>query len=109
MAMLMMFAPTGSRGAEKMDFPAWAVVDRLVDGRWAVLLVEPGMGEMIVNEALLPSGWTEGSWLRLERRAECDEIIYTLDLDRTEAMRARIAAKLELLRERTAGSTQGSD
>lgn len=59
-----------------------AVVDRIEDGRHAVLLVGPDEAELVVDAVLLPEGTGEGDWLRVgflrdpaltaERRADLE-------------------------------------
>lgn len=76
-----------------------AVVDRIEDGKWAVLLIGEDQVEKVIPKASLPKRAKEGSWLRV--RLEDDavkEII--LDAEATTAARGRMAAKLEQLRQR---------
>jgi hypothetical protein len=71
-----------------------AVIDRLEDGRHAVLLVGPDEIELVLDAGLLPAGAGEGDWLRLGLRV--DEAL-------TAQRRAGVSARLEHLR-RTRGS-----
>lgn len=76
-----------------------AVVDRVVDGIHAVLLVGDAETEVVVPLARLPDGAREGTWLRV--RFDGPALAEArLDPDETERARARIAAKLERLRRR---------
>ncbi len=76
-----------------------AVVDRIVDKRHAALLVGDNEVEKIVFVDKLPSGAGEGTWLRVE--FEGDELVAVeVDAEETARVRARIAAKMERLRQR---------
>ena len=66
-----------------------AVVDRIEDGRHAVLLVGPDEVELVLDVALLPDGALEGDWLRVG---------LTADPERTAVRRADVAARMERLR-----------
>ena len=70
-----------------------AVVDRIVDGRHAVLLVGADEVELVLDVALLPEGTGEGDWLRLG---------LMLDAELTASRRAALAERLEHIR-RTRG------
>lgn len=92
-----------------------AVVDRIVDGAHAVLLVDveapvegAGAGggpdddgavtrevEVVLPVALLPEGAAEGDWLRLD---------LTLDAARTQERRGSIEDRLARIREERGGS-----
>lgn len=72
------------------DIPAdAAVVDRIEDGRHAVLLVGPEEVELVVDVALLPESTREGDWLRLG---------LTVDAELTASRRAELADRLERIR-----------
>jgi hypothetical protein len=76
-----------------------AVVDRIVEGRQAVLLVGEGEVERVVPVERLPAGAREGAWLRV--RFEAGELVEAeVDQDQTEQTRRRIEEKLERLRRR---------
>jgi Protein of unknown function (DUF3006) len=76
-----------------------AVLDRIVDGAFAVLLVGEAEEERIVPVDRLPPGATPGS--RLQVRFEEDILRWAeLDAGDTEQARNRIAEKLERLRRR---------
>jgi hypothetical protein len=72
------------------DIPAdAAVVDRIEDGRHAVLLVGPEEVELILDVALLPEGTAEGDWLRL---------VLTPDVELTASRRTALTERLERIR-----------
>lgn len=75
------------------------VVDRIVDGETAVVLVESEGLEFNLSVEELPSDVEEGSWLVLE--IEDGEVV-SMELDEEEAQerRERIEEKMEGLRER---------
>lgn len=76
--------------------PEKAVVDRIVDGHTAVLLVGEDEREVLVPVEALPEGVGEGAWLRVIG----DPPRFEWDPDETARARERIARKLELLRRR---------
>lgn len=81
--------------------PQKAVVDRVEDGKWAVLLVGRDELEKIVHVDHLPKGARAGIWLKV--RLENDEVHdIAVDEAETRAARARVGSKLELLRQRGA-------
>lgn len=75
------------------------VIDRIVDGKHAVLLVGDTEKEFVIPVQKLPSKAKEGTWLRLELDGE---IIHSVDLDEetTVEQKNRIQNKMALLRER---------
>jgi hypothetical protein len=75
-----------------------AVVDRIVDGRHAVLLVGPAEVELHVDVALLPEGTAEGDWLRVG---------FTLDPDRTARRRSDLEDRMERIRRARGGGRFG--
>ena len=76
-----------------------AVLDRIEDGAFAVLLVGEDEEERIVPVDQLPAGVAPGSWLRV--RFEGDTLQRAeVDTAGTEQAKARIAEKLERLRQR---------
>lgn len=76
-----------------------AVVDRIVDGEVAVLLVGPEEVERIVPLAALPKGVREGMWLFVTFTG--DELTHAeIDAAGTTEARKRITEKMRLLRER---------
>ncbi|HHW72444.1 MAG TPA: DUF3006 domain-containing protein [Firmicutes bacterium] len=76
-----------------------AVIDRIVDGIFAVLLLEEGREQITVPVDKLPEGSAEGHWL-LVRFAGGELIEAELDSAKTEEMRERIRRKRALLLER---------
>ena len=76
-----------------------AVVDRIVDNQYAVLLVGEEEVEHIVSVSLLPDGTQPGTWLRVqfEEAALVDAVV---DADETEQVKKRIEEKLARLRRR---------
>jgi hypothetical protein len=70
-----------------------AVIDRIEDGRHAVLLVGAGEVELVVDVALLPAGAREGDWLRIG---------FSADPERTDARRGALEGRLDAVR-RTRG------
>jgi hypothetical protein len=76
-----------------------AVIDRIVDGQHAVLLVGESEEEIVLPVEQLPAEAGAGMWLRVEVE---DGVIteITVDDEETEAVRQRIAGKMALLRGR---------
>jgi hypothetical protein len=75
-----------------------AVVDRIVDGRHAVLLVGEAEVELHVDVTLLPEGTAEGDWLRIG---------FTVDADRTAQRRSDIEDRMERIRRTRGGGRFG--
>lgn len=76
-----------------------AVLDRIEDGKWAVLLVGEEKAEKIIPIETLPEGAKEGSWLRVQ--LEDDEVKEILvDAEETEKVRKRVEAAVRGLRKR---------
>ena len=81
--------------------PQKAVIDRVEDGTWAVLLVGREELEKIVHVDRLPQGARAGSWLKV--RLEEDKVSdIAVDEAETRAARRRVGSKLERLRQRGA-------
>ncbi|MFC0470452.1 DUF3006 domain-containing protein [Halalkalibacter kiskunsagensis] len=77
-----------------------AIVDRLVDGKHAVLLVGAKEIEKVIPSSKLPSGVTAGTVVKVEFRG--DELgSIEADHEETDKTKERIKSKLELLRERS--------
>ena len=76
-----------------------AVIDRIVDGTHAVLLIGEGQIERIEPVERLPADVAEGDWLQVHY---CGDTLVAIerDPDTTSEMRRRIAAKRERLRRR---------
>lgn len=79
-----------------------AVVDRIVDGRVAVLLVGAAEEERVVPVDQLPLGASEGSWLKVSLIGP-DLLRAELDQTATDAVKKRISRKLDALRRRGRG------
>lgn len=76
-----------------------AVIDRIVDGKTAVLLVGNEQKQLLAPLEDLPEGSKEGLWLLIE--LENNKLITAeLDKEQTENMKKRISAKRELLLKR---------
>lgn len=74
------------------------VLDRIVNGEQAVLLLEDEKGEYIVPLSQLPSQATIGSWLQITLH-QGEVINAKLDASKTEEARQRVAEKLAQLRQ----------
>ncbi len=79
-----------------------AVLDRVVDGEHAVLLVGPRERELIVPAAELPVETRPGSWLRVTT-ADDGRVTIVADAEATERATGRIRDKMERLRRRGRG------
>lgn len=80
---------------KRKDVPG--VIDRIIDGRIAVILLEEEKRQFDVPVAQLPADATPGSWLRLGLHA--DEIVsIELDVEMTQQMKERIHNKAARLR-----------
>lgn len=76
-----------------------AVIDRIVDGKDAVLLVGKNEQEHVILVEKLPQGAQEGSWLEvLLKEGSIQEI--QLLMEDTEKIKRRIEDKMSLLRKR---------
>jgi len=75
-----------------------AVVDRIEDGRHAVLLVGAAEVELVLDVALLPEGTVEGDWLRLG---------FTPDPERTRERRTGIEERMDRIRRTRRGGRFG--
>lgn len=81
-----------------------AVLDRIEDGTYAVLLVDEQETEFVVPAEQLPDDATPGKWLRV-RIEEGTITAITVDEEATQEAAARIASKLDALRKRGRGSS----
>lgn len=82
-----------------MDLYERTVVDRIVDGQHAVLLVGQQEEERVVPVADLPAGAGEGAWMKV--RFEGGELVEAIvDIKETDQVRQRISSKTNLLRKR---------
>lgn len=76
-----------------------AVIDRIVDGKYAVLHVGEGGTEKVIPCDLLPAGAGEGTWLRV--RFDGDQLVHAeVDQAETDRVRMRISEKMDRLRQR---------
>jgi hypothetical protein len=75
-----------------------AVVDRIVDGRHAVLLVGGAEVELVLDVELLPEGTVEGDWLRIGLAA---------DPERTAQRRSDLEERMERIRRTRGGGRFG--
>ena len=76
-----------------------AVIDRIIDGKTAVILVGDDERQHHCRADALPEGAKEGTWLRV--RVESGKIVsMEVDEGETDGVRSRIHKKLENLRAR---------
>ena len=76
-----------------------AVIDRIVDGEIAVLLVNSEQRQLEYAAHRLPEQAREGTWLQLT--LDGDQILsVVVDVQETESATQRIRDKMELLRQR---------
>lgn len=75
-----------------------AVVDRIEDGRYAVLLIGPDEVELVVDAILLPEGTGEGDWLRVG---------FVRDPGLTAERRADVERRMERIRRTRGGGRFG--
>lgn len=77
-----------------------AVLDRIVDGKHAVLLVGDEEIEKVILATQLPDGVREGTWIRVNFNG--DELLsIEADYNETTKTKERINSKMELLRQRS--------
>lgn len=77
-----------------------AVVDRIIDGTHAVLLVGEDETEQVVPSEQLPDETTEGTWLLITRDDDGRIVAIETDESSTAEVEERIASKLDRLRQR---------
>lgn len=75
------------------------MIDRIVDGKTAVLLLGDEQAEYLCPVEKLPPGSGEGSWLIVRIKGE-ELLGAVLDPEKTREMKKTIRAKLALLRRR---------
>jgi len=81
-----------------------AVIDRIVDGKTAVILVGEDERQHHYPADKLPEGTREGTWLRV--RVESGEIVsMEVDQEETDTVRRRIQEKMDKLRARDRRAT----
>jgi hypothetical protein len=83
-----------------------AVVDRIVDGRTAVLLVGTEETELQLPSALLPEGAGEGDWLVLDLATEPPSLV-RVDEELTDARRTDLEQRMERIRRERGGGRFG--
>ena len=76
-----------------------AVIDRIEDGKFAVLIVGETEQQYVIPIAQLPEGAGEGIWLRV-RFANDTLVEASIDAEATARARARISEKMDRLRKR---------
>lgn len=76
-----------------------AVIDRIEDGAWAVLLVGRKEEEKVIPVSQLPEGAGEGSWLKVRLMEDGVKDII-VDEEATTAAESRVESKMEMLRSR---------
>ena len=79
-----------------------AVVDRIVDGSIAVLLVGPDETEAHVPASSLPDTARDGTWLVVEPD-DCSVRVLAIDRELTERRAADLDTRLERLRSQRRG------
>jgi hypothetical protein len=83
-----------------------ASVDRIEDGRLAVLIIGDVEQELVVPVEHLPEGVQDGDWLRVE--IEDNELVHAeLDIEAKKAASERIEEKMQRLRSRGGGHRKG--
>lgn len=80
------------------------VIDRIVDRRQAVILVEDAEWELPVAAAALPPNARAGSWV-IVRQDDRGGLVITVDESRTQAALKRIQEKLHALKARGCAQT----
>ena len=77
-----------------------AVVDRIVDGKTAVILSEEDGMEFYYQADKLPEGVWEGDWVKIQID---DDVVVSVEIDKdeTEQRKNRIRNKMDLLRKRS--------
>lgn len=82
--------------------PDRAVVDRIVDGATAVLLVGPDELELHLPAEALPEGATDGTWVILDRELPTPEVV-AIDHELTASRAEQLEQRLGRLRHRRSG------
>lgn len=75
-----------------------AVVDRIVDGRAAVLLVGPAEVELFLSADALPEGAGEGTWVVLEVSTDPPDLTLRIDDRLTRERFEDLTARLDAIR-----------
>ena len=79
-----------------------AVIDRIVDGTTAVLLVGPDETELLLPADELPGTAGEGVWVILDLDSDPVAVL-AVDTDLTEQRERRIAEQMERIRQQQSG------
>ena len=79
--------------------PDRAVIDRIVDGTTAVLLIGAQKTELHVPADHLPEGAKDGTWVILDLAA----LIVGIDQDLTDRRREQLTARMDQLRQERTG------
>ncbi|MDT8860110.1 DUF3006 domain-containing protein [Alkalihalobacillus sp. MEB130] len=79
------------------------VLDRIIDDKYGVILVESLQKEFVVHSSFLPNGSIEGTWLNIEIEGDTIQHI-EIDYHETAKAESRIAAKLQHLKISQRGS-----
>ena len=76
-----------------------AVIDRIEDGKHAVLIVGGEERQKVITADKLPDGAQEGTWLQVVFDGDTVASI-SIDEEETEKRQRRISSKMEKLKER---------
>jgi hypothetical protein len=79
-----------------------AIVDRIVDGRTAVLLVGPAGTELLLATDGLPAGATDGTWVVLDLETE-PPCVLRIDERLTDERFHGLSTRLDAIRRRRRG------
>ncbi len=82
-----------------------AVVDRFVDGKYAVLLIGDKEEELNVSIKELPEGTLEGTWLKVEVADE-QLLSAVLDHDKNSVVKKGIQDKMAILKKQKSSKFQ---
>jgi hypothetical protein len=86
--------------------PDRAVVDRIEDGKTAVLLVGADEHELTCGAELLPAGVVEGTWVVLDTSHQPPTIV-EVDREMTETRRNDVSRRMRRMREGRRGGRFG--
>ncbi|MDG5787144.1 DUF3006 domain-containing protein [Evansella sp. AB-P1] len=77
-----------------------AVIDRIVDGEHAVLLVGEMEEELLLPVTQLPENANEGTWVKIDLDGD---VIHSIQVDQDDTItrEERIKSKMERLRQRS--------
>lgn len=77
-----------------------AVIDRIVDGTHAVLLIGDDETEQVIPAEQLPDNAIEGTWLLIARDDTGRVVEVSVDEEETREVQKRLESKLDQLRRR---------